>query len=337
MARFFPLYRSVTFTDGRTIWDVDHVVFCTGYQFHQPFIKKNSDTDEPLFPSGSIIENLHEHTIYIDQPTLAFLGAVREAVPTFLIVQAQAAFVSRLFSNQLRSLCPRKEDPQHRLPYPVFVDYLLRLESFCEQADRSRPLNETHGNNPAFRWTLELDLVNTRRRGIREAFMSLYKTMTGIWCTSDILHELHGKFLTMSSCNIQALVPFLILYYGYRDGHGANQILPFQGWKCGFGQIIGKSIIDSCGVLPHTLQQESHDVLRRGSEKLCYLFLDRWTTFAKGLENREMVLENGKILLWWSDFEMLAPFYRLLQLPLPRDTRPGGLRRKGESGFVNVL
>lgn len=181
---FYPQTRMVRFTDGQYISEVDYIIFCTGYQYHQPFIKMNNTSDEPLFPSGPSIENLHEHIVYIEQPTLAFVGMVKDAVPTFLVVQAQAAFVSRFFSDYVRSLSPRKEDPQHRLPYPIFMDYLFRLANLCEQADKGRSWNGTQGNNPVFRWTLELDLIRTKRREIREAFMSQKRSRSGIWSTT---------------------------------------------------------------------------------------------------------------------------------------------------------
>lgn len=204
VSRFGPAQRWVTFADEQTIFGVDHVIFCTGYQYHQPFIKKNSNTDEPLFPSGPTIERLHEHIIYIEQPTLAFLGMVKDAVPTFLRVPAQAAFVSRFFFDHITvlSLTPRNEDPWHRLPYPMFMDYLFRLESLCKKDDRHRQLHDTSHNNLVFRWTLELVLVMKKRRKIREAFMSQSTTMTGVWSTADILHEYHTEFLTLCPDNI---------------------------------------------------------------------------------------------------------------------------------------
>lgn len=277
---FYPRRRLVRFTDGQYISEVDYIIFCTGYQYHQPFIKMNSTSEEPLFPSGLSIENLHEHIVYIEKPTLAFVGMVKDAVPTFLVVQAQAAFVSRFFSNYIRSLSPRKEDPQHRLPYPIFMDYLFRLESLCEQADKGRSWNGTQGNNPIFRWTLELDLIRTKRREIRGAFICQSKAMRGIWSTADTMHEYHCKFLTMSVENILALVPFLILYHGYKFDHESNLVLPFEGWKDGFGQIIGKSLIDSYRALSDRLGQESNDVVSRGSQKVFSLFWNRWWDWA---------------------------------------------------------
>jgi len=179
------------------------------------------------------------------------------------------------------------------------MDYLLRLESLCEQADKGRSWNATQGNNPSFRWTLELDLVRTKRRKIRGAFMSQENPRTGVWSTADILHEYHCKFLTRPTENVLALIPFLILNYGYKDDHESNLILPFEGWEDGFGQIIGKSIIDSCRTLSDGLGQESNDVISRGSRILFCLISDRWGCWA----GSHYSVERRQLLAWRTAFE----------------------------------
>lgn len=306
VSRFDSAERRVTFTDGQSIV-VQRIIFCTGYQYHQPFIKKNSTTDEPLFPSGLNINHLHEHIIYIQQPTLAFLGIVKGAVPTFLVVQAQAAFVARFFADHVRALRPREEDPQHRLPYPLFMDYLLRLESLCVRADKGRLWRVTPGNiNPVFRWTLELDLVRTKRGEIRGAFLSHNNPMTGVWSAVDTLHEYHCRFLTGSNQNIVALVPFLILNYGYKDDHDPDLTLPFEGWEEGFGQIIGKTIINSTRTLSATLGPDSNDVISRGSQKLFHLVRDRWSRWA----GTRKWAETDQLGEWEKAFEKLSSLHR---------------------------
>lgn len=274
---------SVSFTDGRTISEVDHIIFCTGYQYHQPFIKKNRNTEEPLFPSGSFIKSLHEHTIYIDIPTLAFLGIVRDAVPTFLIVQAQAAFVSRFFADQLRSLRQRNEDSQHKLPYPLFMDYLLRLESLCEQSDNSQACSVSRYTNPVFRWTCELDLLRTKRREIRDEFLAQPPTTARIWSTEDMIHRYHCRLLSVVhniESNIQTLLPFLVLSYGYKGDHEPNwPPLPFQGWTWHLGAKLHGYILQTVQDLDAKLGPGSGDVIMRGRRTLLNLFIRRWASF----------------------------------------------------------
>lgn len=299
VSRFFAAQRWVSFTDGRTICEVDHIIFCTGYQYHQPFIKKNRYSAEPLFPSGSYIKGLHEHTIYIDIPTLAFLGMVRDAVPTFLIVQAQAAFVSRLFSDQVRSLRQRNEDSQHRLPYPLFMDYLLRLESLCEQSDNSQAWSVSRYTNPVFRWTHELDLLRTNRREIRNEFLAQPPTTTRTWSMGDMIHRYHCKFLSFghnNGSNIQTLLPFLVLSYGYNVDHGSDSTLPFQGWTRNLGTNLHNSLLATAQDLDSQLGPGSSDVIVRGRSTLLRLLGDRWAEFYDELPNGDCRDEEGEQL-----------------------------------------
>lgn len=276
---FYPVQRMIRFTDGKVISEVDHVIFCTGYQYHQPFIKASRHSEEPLFPSGPNIDGLHEHIIYVQNPSLAFIGMVRDAVPTFLVVQAQAAFVSRFFCGLLQSLRQRKEESHHRLPYPLFMDYLLRLESLCEEADKGRRWRLMPTVNPVFHWTWELDLIRTKRRKIREMFFAHIASTNGVWSTGDTIHEYHSKLLSLKLPNIRALVPFLILYCGYKSENEANLVLPFQGWEAGLGSNLAQCIRDEIVALSSQLEQDSQDVLTRGSNKLRALIVDRWSTF----------------------------------------------------------
>ncbi|KAL2291941.1 hypothetical protein FJTKL_10643 [Diaporthe vaccinii] len=305
VSRFFAAQRWVTFTDGQTIVEVDHIIFCTGYQYHQPFIKKNRYTAEPLFPSGPYIKCLHEHTIYINIPTLAFLGMVRDAVPTFLIVQAQAAFVSRFFADQLRSLRQRDEDSQHRLPYPLFLDYLLRLESLCEKSDNSQEWSVSRYTNPVFRWTYELDLLRTKRREIRDEFLAQPPTTTDVWSTEDMIHHYHWKFICFNfTDNIESIIPFLVLSYGYNGDHRPNSTLPFQGWRLYLGSHFRRCLLETAQDFDSQLGPASSEVISRGRRTLSVLLIERWAEFCHGLPNGDSRDEEEEELL--SDDDVLT-------------------------------
>lgn len=310
MTGVFCLYaaqRSVRFTNGLVISEVDHIVFCTGYQYHQPFIKKNCNSEEPLFPSGPNIEGLHEHVIYEKNPSLAFIGMVRDAVPTFLVVQAQAAFVSRVFSGRLRWSRRQKESSHHRLPYPLFMDYLLRLEILCEESDKDRKWRMSPCYNPVFRWTWELDLVRTKRREIREAFLSQQTPARRIWSSADTMHEYHCKYLSLSHTNIRALVPFLMLCCGYKSDIVPNSTLPFEGWEADLGLNLTQCLRDEAVTLYSLLEQDSRDVVTRGADRLWILFMDRWSTHSCGMTdamNRR--LESAGFSLWKRSIQLEA-------------------------------
>ncbi|KAL1875431.1 monooxygenase [Diaporthe australafricana] len=272
---FYPSQRMIRFEDQNVISDVDHVVFCTGYQYHQPFIKAKGNTEEPLFPSGNTIEGLHEHIVYIDNPSLAFLGMVRAAVPTFLVVQAQAAFISRFFSGRLPPARQRLEDPQHTLPYPMFMDYLIRLESLCEVSDKTQTCNVSHGSNTPFRWTWELDLVRTKRREIRTAFLARPAPDTDRWSIANTIQEYRRQYLSLSMSNIRALAPFLLVYFGYKGDHESDLVLPFDGWELGLAGELLKHYGDVMITLESQLEQDSQGVLIRGFNRLWKLGLKR--------------------------------------------------------------
>lgn len=304
---FYASKRTVRFTNGRVISGVDHIVFCTGYRYHQPFIKKNRDSEEPLFPSGSAIEGLHEHVIYQKKPSLAFIGMVRDAVPTFLLVQAQAAFVSRVFSGRLQWSRSKREGSHHRLPYPLFMDYLLRLESLCEESDKGRKWHVSQYCNPVFRWTWELDLVRTKRREIREAFLAQPTPARRVWSSSHTIHEYHCKFLSLSVTNIRALVPFLMLYCSYKSDDGPSLALPFEGWEADLGLNLVKCLRDGAMTLSSLREQDGQDVITRGIDRLWELLVDRWSTNSCGMTDAmTRRLESVGFRLWRRSLELEA-------------------------------
>lgn len=302
---FYAAQRKVRFSNGLLISEVDHIIFCTGYQYHQPFIKKSRYSDEPLFPSGTDIEGLHEHVIYEKNTSLAFIGMVRDAVPTFLVVQAQAAFVSRVFSGRLQCSRRQKESSRHRLPYPLFMDYLLRLERLCEESDRGQKWRMTRFFNPVFRWTWELDLIRTKRREIREAFLAQQTLSRRIWSSTDTIHEYHCKYLSLSPANIRALVPFLILSCGYDNDNGPYLILPFEGWEADLGLNLAQCFRDGAVTLSSLLEKGSQDVITRGADRLWSLFMDRWGTNSCGMtDSMTRKLEGAVFGLWKRSFQL---------------------------------
>lgn len=218
--------RVVVFKDGHTIWRVDHVIFCTGYTFSQPFIKRDEGSDVPLFPDGFTVDNLYEHMIFKDSPSLAFVGLIKGGAPTFLLVQAQAAFLSRFWAGRL-SVKPTAAiqtvtsddgddddaEARHELPFPKFMDYLLRLEKACVAADRGLRYD---GNLP-FRWTLAMDWIRQNRREIREAFMKNEERDRRFISTLSQL-GFDDQSLSPSSQNINLVVPFLAVQAGYFTG-----------------------------------------------------------------------------------------------------------------------
>lgn len=224
--------RRVAFDGGQYFDGVDHIIFCTGYEYTQPFIRASRDTDEPLFPDGQTIENLYDHVLYTPNATLAFIGMVKGAAPTFLIVQAQAAFVARVFSQgafitrlppaaRIRQMGYQEDDPLHALAYPKFVDYCLRLEGLCRRSG--------HNQDLLFRWTPELEMVFQNRREIRGAFLKhLEKQHRAVSNLGDI--GIHFDNISCSSTLklLRRLVPYMILYCGNMEDFSTLQMLEWS-------------------------------------------------------------------------------------------------------------
>lgn len=223
-----PSQKRLYFEDGEQVAGVDRVIFCTGYSYSQPFIRaERMGSYEPLFPDGPVIPDLHEHVIYIHRPTLAFIGLVKGAVPTFLIVQAQAAFLSRVWAGRdprlsisltdgvlllgVPSEDAHKELVCHELPHPKFMDYLLGLELTCLEADGP----STFGQNMPCQWTLEHEWVLQNRREIRTKFFSFSPQERQGISSLQQLFSAPGEWQLLQTVRFDGILPFAILHAGY--------------------------------------------------------------------------------------------------------------------------
>ena len=66
--------RTVIFSDGSKVENVDHIIFGTGYTFSVPFL--------PSLPiANRIVPGLYLHIFKQDDPTLAFIGGVCDSDP----------------------------------------------------------------------------------------------------------------------------------------------------------------------------------------------------------------------------------------------------------------
>lgn len=241
LTQLHPFRRRLHFEQGKKLMGVDCVIFCTGYSYSQSFIRADNTSNQPLFPDGQVIPDLHEHVLYIPKPSLAFIGLIKGAVPTFLIVQAQAAFLSRVWAGRDPRLsislsegrigCPdqaeHKELACHELPYPKFMECLLRLERTCDEVDGKQT---RFAANLAYRWTLEHEWILQHRREIRTKFFTnnpqqrrYINSMTKLYRAPD---EFQGFTLLLSRRHEDTTL-FAILYAGYfPDGREISDILP---------------------------------------------------------------------------------------------------------------
>jgi hypothetical protein len=128
--------------DGTQLMDIDYVVFATGYLFGLPFLSRTEGTQ--LVTDGQKVHNLYRHLLYINNPTLAFIGLPIRVVP-FPISQSQSKVVARCWSGKTKLPSkPEMEDwlnaqPKPERPRDGFIfgaekefQYLDRLNMWAE-------------------------------------------------------------------------------------------------------------------------------------------------------------------------------------------------------------
>ncbi len=89
--------KGVRFKSGRVEKDIDAIVYATGYLYSLPFL----DSFNPsLLTDGRRVYGLYKDLFHIEHPTLVFAGLPIRVNP-WGTSESQAAFVSRIWSNQL--------------------------------------------------------------------------------------------------------------------------------------------------------------------------------------------------------------------------------------------
>lgn len=181
IASFDPFTRSVTFTNGHTEYDIDSVIFCTGYLYSFPFLQS---LDPPLDRTHGVqVPHLYQHLFYKPKPTLSFLCLPYRIVP-FPLSEAQAAVVARHLSGRLElpdfnNLSPNEDEPTmmqqqlefakpngdldpsqddtprptnpHILGYPADAEYINSLHDWALSATpRSGLDNDGRGKLPPY-------------------------------------------------------------------------------------------------------------------------------------------------------------------------------------------
>lgn len=97
IAKYDVSTRTVRFACGNMMYNVDFVIYCTGYLYNFSFAVKG---EEPLFVPGFKVANLYKHIFYTQEPSLAFVG-LPKMTAAFTVAEAQSAVVARAFSGRL--------------------------------------------------------------------------------------------------------------------------------------------------------------------------------------------------------------------------------------------
>lgn len=137
--------RALRFSDGCIEKDIDAIVFCTGYFYSYPFF---SSLVSQFISTGDRVENLYQHLLSIEHPSLVFLGLPRSIIP-FPTIEGQAALIARIWSDRLE--LPSKLEMRrwekavvtkqgagkkfHVLGYPQDFDYYDALIEWALQAN----------------------------------------------------------------------------------------------------------------------------------------------------------------------------------------------------------
>lgn len=136
--------RTVHFTDGSFVDDVDEIIFGTGYSWSLPFLPG-------VQVNNNRVPGLYQHVVYQKDPTLLFVGAVGAGL-TFKIFEWQAVLAARLLAGRA-SLPPLEEQqkwereriaikgdgPAFTLVFPDFEEYFETVRHLAGEPAAGQP------------------------------------------------------------------------------------------------------------------------------------------------------------------------------------------------------
>ncbi|WVQ94357.1 hypothetical protein IAU59_001436 [Kwoniella sp. CBS 9459] len=111
----------IEFIDGKVVKGIDHIIFCTGYQYSYPFLSQyHRDPGsvatvhdiEPLVTCGDQVLNLYRDVFYIPDPTLTFIG-ISVNTSSFSFFEYQSISIARVFTGKAR--LPNQEQQREAL------------------------------------------------------------------------------------------------------------------------------------------------------------------------------------------------------------------------------
>jgi hypothetical protein len=177
ISRFIPEDRTIEFEDGSREYNVDSVLYCTGYFYSFPFI---TGLDPPLITTGERVENLYQHLFYRPNPSIAFPVLSQKIIP-FPFAEAQAAVIARTFAGRLA--LPGEAEMKaweesvksemgegrgfHVLKFPKDADHINMLHDWALSAD-----DEPSGKKPPY-WGEREYWTRERFPAIKKAFQAL--------------------------------------------------------------------------------------------------------------------------------------------------------------------
>ncbi|KAF8863361.1 flavin dependent monooxygenase-like protein [Acephala macrosclerotiorum] len=94
--------RTVHFSDGTKLENIDHIIFGTGYTWTLPFLPDLAATIH-----NNRLPNLYQHIFWREDPTLCFVGAIAAGF-TFKVFEWQAVLAARFLAGRI-TLPPNEE------------------------------------------------------------------------------------------------------------------------------------------------------------------------------------------------------------------------------------
>ena len=175
IAEFLIEDRAVRFQDGSIESNIDALIFSTGYFYSFPFLKS---LDPPLIGDGTHVQNLYQHMIYRQHPTMIF-PVIQQRVIPFPMSEVQGAITARLWAGRIH--LPTEEEMTswenqtyketgggrdfHLLSFPKDADYINAMYDWA----MSSPDAETKGKKPP-RWGPKEYWLRERFPAIKKAF-----------------------------------------------------------------------------------------------------------------------------------------------------------------------
>ncbi|CCH44050.1 dimethylaniline monooxygenase [Wickerhamomyces ciferrii] len=101
---------TVFFEDGSSAKNPDYVIYATGYFFSYPFLQ---DYNSNLTPQGKIIKGLYQHTFYIKDPSLSFVGTPIDGM-SFRVFEIQAILVARYLAGKIKLPSVQEQEQWHK-------------------------------------------------------------------------------------------------------------------------------------------------------------------------------------------------------------------------------
>lgn len=123
--------------------DIDAIIFCTGYDYHFPFINKKSKLELEVIPGERRVSPLFEQLWHAHFPTIAFVGLQHSVVPfPFFELQAEA------IANQLLLYVSDIDDDATKIKIPSSLSERMKAALIDKNSGGPKPeggrVQDTH-------------------------------------------------------------------------------------------------------------------------------------------------------------------------------------------------